>query len=49
MITWKNTVRVTCEYSVEVEAESEEPALEIAVDADYEIYHLHNFEYEIES
>lgn len=41
-------VKVTCEYYVDVEAETEEEALENAVDAPYEIYHLQNFEYEID-
>ena len=44
----KYRVRVTCEYEVNVNAESEEEALELAEDADYEIYWLNNFDYEIE-
>lgn len=39
------TVTVTCEYDVEVCAESTEEAEERAIDAHYEIYHLNNFEY----
>ena len=43
------TVKVTCEYYVDVNAESESGALELAIDADYEICDLQNFEYEVES
>ena len=40
------SVKVTCEYYVEVEAESKDEALAKAIDADYEICDLQNFEYE---
>ena len=41
------TIRVTCEYDVVVEAETEEEALDLAVEEEYEIWQLNNFEYEV--
>ena len=40
-------IKVTCEYYVDVEAENKDEALEKAIDADYELCDLQNFEYEI--
>ena len=42
------TVRVTCEYYVDVNAESEDEALELAIDADYELNDLQDFDYTID-
>ena len=42
------TVKVNCEYYVEVDAESEDEALDLAVEADYSISDLQNFYYEID-
>ena len=43
------TVKVTCEYYVDVEATNEDEALDKAVEANYEICDLQNFSYEVES
>lgn len=43
----KYTVKVTCEYYVDVEADSDDEALKKAVSADYNASDLQNFEYEI--
>ena len=40
-------VKVTSEYYVEVEAETEEEALELAVDEEYQLSDLQNFQYEV--
>ena len=42
------SVKVTCEYYVEVEAESKDEALAKAIDADYELCDLQNFDYTID-
>jgi len=42
-------IKVTCEYYVDVNAETKAEALEIAIDADYELCDLQNFEYETDS
>ena len=42
------TVKVTCEYYVEVDAESEAEAVKIAHAADYDVCDLQNFEYKID-
>lgn len=41
-------VKVECEYYVEVEADSESQALENAVEADYSLGSLQNFNYSID-
>lgn len=41
-------VKVECEYYVEVEADSESQALESAVEADYSLGSLQNFNYSID-
>ena len=42
------SVKVTCEYYVIVEADSEEDALKKATEEEYDISDLQNFYYEIE-
>lgn len=42
-------VKVTCEYYVDVVAETTEEALELAVDEEYQLGDLQNFQYEVTS
>jgi hypothetical protein len=41
-------VKVTCEYYVDVEAHDDDEALELAIEADYNLSDLQNFDYEVE-
>lgn len=40
-------IKVTCEYYVNVEADSDDEALELAIDEEYDLSDLQNFYYEI--
>lgn len=42
-------IKVNCEYYVEVEAESKDEALELAIEAEYELHDLQHFEYTVVS
>lgn len=44
----KYTVKVTCEYYVEVEAKDEAEAKQKAISANYELSDIQNFKYEVE-
>jgi len=49
MPRYEYVVKVECEYYVWVEANSEEEALELAVDANYSVGDLQNFQYSIDA
>jgi hypothetical protein len=45
----KYTIKVTCEYYVDVEAENEEQACDLAIEEEYDLGDLQNFNYYVDS